>query len=143
MNNDDIFGGYGIHVTLRKRDDFLKVRETLTRIGIESSKDKTLYQSCHILHKRGKYAIMHFKELFMIDGKESNISDNDLDRRNTIVRLLEDWGLVDVVSHTLFRNLATFANMSQIKIIPHHAKDEWVLQAKYDIGKKKGSYVAA
>jgi len=124
-----------IEVQLKEQDDFLKVRETLTRIGISSPKDKRLYQSCHILHKRGKYYIVHFKELFALDGKATNFSEEDEGRRNTIIRLLADWGLVDVVDEDRISYPATPIN--QIKIIPHKEKSEWELIAKYNIGGRK------
>lgn len=134
--NEDIFSGFGVEVTLPNDENFLKVKETLTRIGVESRKSKTLFQSCHILHKRGKYAIVHFKELFCLDGKNSTISANDLERRNRIVQLLAEWNLVDLVKPEVFKEHATLAPMTQIKIIPYKQKDEWTLQPKYDIGKK-------
>ena len=124
-----------IEVRLKEQDDFLKVRETLTRIGISSPKDKRLYQSCHILHKRGKYYIVHFKELFALDGKSTNFSEEDEGRRNTIIKLLADWGLLEVVNEDLISYPATPIN--QIKIIPHKEKSEWELIAKYNIGGKK------
>lgn len=124
-----------VEVNLAKEDDFLKVRETLTRIGIASPKDKKLFQSCHILHKRGKYYIVHFKELFALDGKTTNFSDEDKGRRNTIVKLLSDWGLLQIVDKTKIEDPQTTIN--QIKIISHKDKDEWELVAKYNIGKKK------
>ena len=119
-------------VTLKEPDDFLKVRETLSRIGVSSRKEKKLYQSCHILHKQGKYYIVHFKELFALDGKEHNITENDIGRRNSIASLLKDWGLV------CFDNTPELkAPLSQIKIISFKEKSEWVLEPKYNIGKKK------
>lgn len=124
-----------IEIILVKEDDFLKVRETLTRIGIASPKDKKLYQSCHILHKRGKYYIVHFKELFALDGKTTNFSEEDKGRRNTIVKLLSDWGLLQIVDKSKIEDPQTTIN--QIKIISHKDKDEWELVAKYNIGKKK------
>jgi hypothetical protein len=124
-----------LEVRLKKEDDFLKVKETLTRIGVASRKDKTLYQSCHILHKRGKYYIVHFKELFALDGKSTDFEDNDLARRNTIANLLAEWGLIDVVNKE--QALLPVAPLSQIKIISYKEKDEWALTAKYNIGKKK------
>ena len=124
-----------IEVTLNEPDDFLKVRETLTRIGIASRKDKTLYQSCHVLHKQGRYYIVHFKELFALDGKPANFDQGDLARRNTIANLLNDWGLIKLVDEN--RSANPVAPMSQIKIIPHKDKDEWTLEAKYTIGRKK------
>jgi hypothetical protein len=124
-----------LEVRLKNEDDFLKVKETLTRIGVASRKDKTLYQSCHILHKRGKYYIVHFKELFALDGKNTDFEDNDLGRRNTITNLLAEWGLVELVNKN--RSEQPVAPLSQIKIISHKEKDEWQLVTKYNIGKKK------
>ena len=124
-----------VEVTLNEKDDFLKVRETLTRIGVASKKDKTLYQSCHILHKRGQYYVVHFKELFALDGKEADITDNDLARRNAIVNLLEDWGLLKVVNKEQTQT-PTPIFLSQIKILSHKEKGEWQLTPKYNIGKK-------
>jgi hypothetical protein len=128
-----------VEVTLKEQDDFLKVRETLTRIGVASKKDQTLYQSCHILHKRGKYYIVHFKELFALDGKPTDISENDLSRRNAIVNLLEDWGLITIVIKKQTETPPPIF-LSQIKIISHKEKDEWQLVAKYNIGKKPGTH---
>ena len=122
-----------LEVTIKQPDDFLKVRETLTRIGVASRKDKTLFQSCHILHKQGKYYITHFKELFALDGKNSSLTENDIQRRNTIALLLQDWNLIDVVNTTLVENKAP---LSQIKVLPFKEKSEWNLVAKYNIGKK-------
>jgi len=130
----DIFRGVGIEITLKEQDDFLKVRETLTRIGVSSRKEKMLYQSCHILHKQGRYAILHFKELFALDGKPSNISDNDIERRNAIAKLLEEWGLVKIVNPDVIGEL--IAPLHQIKIIAFREKDDWQLVSKYNIGKK-------
>ena len=124
-----------VEVTLGEKDDFLKVRETLTRIGVASKKDRILYQSCHILHKQGRYYIVHFKELFMLDGKLNNFDDEDKGRRNTIVNLLEEWGLVSVVNPEMSED--PIAEVSQIKILAHSEKGEWELVAKYSIGKKK------
>lgn len=124
-----------VEVTLNEREDFLKVRETLTRIGVASKKDQTLYQSCHILHKQGKYYVVHFKELFLLDGKEADLSENDTGRRNTICRLLEEWGLLRVVDPESIQD--PVAPLSQIKIVSHKEKAEWALVAKYTIGKKK------
>lgn len=124
-----------LEIKLKAEDDFLKVRETLTRIGVASRKDKTLYQSCHILHKQGKFYIVHFKEMFALDGKPTNFSDEDKGRRNTIARLLEDWGLVDIVNPAQAETPQT--PLSQIKILPHKEKNEWTLVQKYAIGKKK------
>ena len=125
-----------IEVKLNEGDDFLKVRETLTRIGVASRKDKTLYQSCHILHKQGRYFIVHFKELFALDGKPSNFSDSDISRRNTIANLLAEWGLLTVVTPDLSKQ--PVAPISQIKVLPFKEKDQWNLTAKYNIGKKNG-----
>ena len=122
-----------VEVVLGEPDDFLKVRETLTRIGVASRKEKKIYQSCHILHKQGRYFIVHFKELFLLDGKESNLSENDLQRRNKITRLLSDWGLVNILDTSLVENASS---ISQIKIIPHKEKASWELIPKYNIGKK-------
>lgn len=124
-----------VEVTLTNEDDFLKVRETLTRIGIASRKDRTLYQSCHILHKQGKYYIVHFKELFALDGKPTNFDEADQSRRNTIANLLNEWGLIGLVDKT--KSAEPVAPLSQIKILPHKEKDEWNLEAKYNIGRKK------
>ena len=123
-----------VEVTLKAPDDFLKVRETLTLIGVASRSERKLFQSCHILHKQGKYYIVHFKELFLLDGKSSDFSDNDLQRRNRITKLLSDWGLVDVVDETLIEDASS---ISQIKILPHKEKAEWELIPKYSIGSKK------
>ena len=125
-----------VEVTLVQADDFLKVRETLTRIGVASKKEKTLYQSCHILHKQGKYYIVHFKELFALDGKPTDLTDNDLSRRNAIAKLLQDWGLVQVVSTRAIENPEPIF-ISQIKIISHKEKNDWQLVPKYNIGNKK------
>ena len=122
-----------LEVTIKQPDDFLKVRETLTRIGVASRKDKTLYQSCHILHKQGKYFIVHFKELFALDGKNATLSENDLQRRNTIAILLQDWNLIDISKK---ENAENKAPLSQIKVLPFKEKNEWTLSAKYNIGKK-------
>lgn len=128
-----------VEVTLNEKDDFLKVRETLTRIGVASKKDRILYQSCHILHKQGKYYIVHFKELFALDGKPTDISENDLSRRNAIVKLLEDWGLVTIVNKDKAENPPPIF-LSQIKIISHKEKNDWDLVPKYNIGKKPQEY---
>ena len=122
-----------LEVTIKQPDDFLKVRETLTRIGVASRKDKTLFQSCHILHKQGKYYITHFKELFALDGKNSTLTENDIQRRNTITLLLQDWNLIEVVNTSLVENKAP---LSQIKVLPFKEKNEWNMVAKYNIGKK-------
>lgn len=132
--NIDFPGYHPLEVILSEPDDFLKVRETLTRIGVASRKDKTLFQSCHILHKQGRYFIVHFKELFALDGKSADLSDNDLQRRNTISKLLVDWGLVKINNP---QNFIDYAPLSQIKVISHREKDEWKLETKYNIGKKK------
>ena len=123
-----------IEVGLREPDDFLKVRETLTRIGVASRKEKKLYQSCHILHKQGKYYIVHFKELFALDGKKANLSLNDVQRRNRIVQLLGDWGLVSINTK---ESIADVAPLSQIKVLAYKEKNDWTLESKYNIGKKK------
>ena len=123
-----------VEVTLKQPDDFLKVKETLTRIGVASKKTNTLFQSCHILHKQGKYYIVHFKELFALDGKPSDFSEEDQSRRNTIANLLEEWELVDIVNH---EKVANAGSLSTIKVIPFNQKGEWELVAKYNIGKKK------
>jgi len=124
-----------VEVTLKEDDDFLKIRETLTRIGVASRKDKTIYQSCHILHKQGKYYIVHFKELFALDGKPSNFSEDDIARRNTIANLLAEWGLIGLVDED--KSSDPVAPLSQIKVLPYKEKDEWILTAKYNIGKKR------
>ena len=124
-----------VEVSLLEQEDFLKIKETLTRIGVASKKDNTLYQSCHILHKQRKYYIVHFKELFMLDGKPSNFSEDDMSRRNTIATLLEQWGLLKVVRPEYIAEL--MAPISQIKIISHKEKDDWELVAKYNIGRRK------
>ena len=121
-----------LEISFSENDDFLKIRETLTRIGVASRKDRTLYQSCHILHKRGKYYLVHFKELFTLDGKDSSINDNDIARRNAIARLLEEWKLLKIVDTV--KASTPLAPMSQIKVLPHKEKDEWKLVAKYNIG---------
>ncbi len=127
-----------IEVVFNEPDDFLKVRETLTRIGVSSRKEKVLYQSCHILHKQGHYYIVHFKELFALDGKPSNISENDIQRRNAIAKLLEEWGLIKILNPKLLED--NIAPLHQIKIIAFKEKDEWNLIAKYNIGKKPQEY---
>ena len=131
-HDEDIFQGLGVEIKLNSEDDFLKVRETLTRMGVSSRKEKKLYQSCHILHKRGRYAIMHFKELFELDGLDSNISDNDVGRRNAIAKLLDEWGLLKVIEE--FEDDEPMATVSQIKIISYKDKDDWELIPKYHIG---------
>lgn len=127
-----------VEVSLKEQDDFLKVRETLTRIGVSSRKEKVLYQSCHILHKQGRYYIVHFKELFALDGKPSNISENDVQRRNAIAKLLEEWGLITLLNPKIMEN--NIAPIHQIKIISYRDKDEWELVSKYNIGKKRIEY---
>jgi len=124
-----------VEVVLAEKNDFLKVRETLTRIGVAAKNQNILYQSCHILHKQGRYYIVHFKELFELDGKPSNMSENDIARRNTIANLMEEWGLVKLVDSS--KSVVPIAPLSQIKILPHKEKDEWQLVAKYNIGKKR------
>jgi len=130
VNIDDL-----VEVHLSEADDFLKVKETLTRMGVASKKEKTLFQSCHILHKQGRYFIVHFKELFALDGKQSNFSEDDIARRNTIVRLLEEWGLITTVKKS--QSEEPQAQLSQIKVISHKEKNEWNLEPKYNIGRKK------
>ena len=124
-----------VEVRITNDDDFLKIRETLTRIGVASRKDKTIYQSCHILHKQGRYYIVHFKELFALDGKPSNFGDEDRGRRNTIANLVAEWGLVELVEPV--KSSEPIAPLSQIKVLPHKEKNEWNLVAKYNIGKRK------
>ena len=123
-----------LEVGLKEPDDFLKIRETLSRIGVASRKERKLYQSCHILHKQGRYYIVHFKELFALDGKKTNLTENDIARRNTIADLLKDWGLVDILG-----NAEPVAPLSQIKVLSFREKEEWTLETKYNIGKKKDS----
>ena len=125
-----------VEVTLGEPDDFLKVRETLTRIGVASRKERKIYQSCHILHKQGKYFIVHFKELFALDGKNTNLSTNDLQRRNRIVQLLLDWGLVSIVEESK-EKILDLAPLNQIKVLSFKEKNEWRLESKYNIGRKK------
>ena len=132
--NIDIEGYIPLEIKLVESDDFLKVKETLTRIGVASRKDRVLYQSCHILHKQGFYFIVHFKELFALDGKQADLTDNDIERRNTIAKLLSDWGLVKIVNPEYFTNMAP---LSQIKVLSYNEKDDWTLQSKYNIGKKR------
>ena len=134
MENDDIFDGLGVEIILKTKEDFLKVKETLTRIGISSRTDKKLWQSCHILHKRGKYAIMHFKEMFVLDGLSSDISDEDLGRRNVIVKLLVEWGLIVAVDEEEYKE--PMIPLSKLKIISHKEKGDWQLIPKYHIGRK-------
>ena len=121
-----------LEVGLKEPDDFLKVRETLSRIGVASRKEKKLYQSCHILHKQGRYFIVHFKELFALDGKNTNLTENDISRRNMIAKLLLDWGLVNIIGE-----IGEVAPLSQIKVLPYAEKNDWALETKYNIGKKK------
>jgi hypothetical protein len=136
----DIFKGVGVEIALDDEDAFLKVRETLTRIGVSSRKEKVLYQSCHILHKQGRYVILHFKELFALDGKPSTITDNDIQRRNAIVNLLEEWSLLKILKDEKSKIEGNLAPIHQIKIISYKEKDEWELVSKYTIGKKKIDY---
>lgn len=123
-----------VEVILNEPDDFLKVRETLTRIGVASRKEKKLYQSCHILHKQGRYFITHFKELFALDGKHANLTVNDIQRRNRIIQLIADWGLVEIVDATKVQDIAP---LNQIKVLPHKEKGDWILETKYNIGSKR------
>ena len=123
-----------LEVTIKQPDDFLKVRETLTRIGVASRKDKTLFQSCHILHKQGKYYIVHFKELFALDGKHANLTSNDVQRRNRISQLLADWGLITIVDTKKIQDIAP---LNQIKVLAYKDKGDWILETKYNIGSKK------
>lgn len=123
-----------VEVVLKEPDDFLKVRETLTRIGVASRKEKKIYQSCHILHKQGKYYIVHFKELFALDGKKANLFVNDIQRRNRITQLLSDWGLIEVVNQEI---ISDSAPLSQIKVLSYKDKQDWILESKYNIGKKR------
>ena len=131
---EDIFRGYGVEIILPDEDSFLKIRETLTRIGVSSRKENKLYQSCHILHKRGRYAILHFKELFSLDGLESDISETDIARRNTITNLLEEWELLEIDSD---EELEPTLSLKQMKILPHKEKGDWELIPKYHIGRRK------
>jgi hypothetical protein len=130
---EDIFEGVGVEVRLKKEEDFLKVKETLTRIGVSSKTENKLYQSCHILHKRGRYAIVHFKEMFILDGLDSDVSDDDIGRRNTIVKLLVEWGLVEAVNPKDYADPQL--SLARLKIIPHKDKKDWQLIPKYHIGK--------
>jgi hypothetical protein len=132
METDDIFSGLGVEIILKNKEDFLKVKETLTRLGVSSKKEKKLYQSCHILHKRGRYAIMHFKEMFLLDDLESDITREDLQRRNTIVKLLVDWGLVEAINPDKYSDQISLA---RIKILPYKEKTDWELIPKYHVGK--------
>lgn len=131
---NELFRGYGIPVNLKSEENFLLVKETLTRIGIASKKEKTLWQSCHILHKRGQYSILHFKELFMLDGKSSNIDEKDIARRNTIALLLQDWDLLTILSPEVIND--NVLDMGQIKVLSFKEKSEWNLENKYSIGNK-------
>ncbi len=124
-----------VEIVLNEPDDFLKVRETLTRIGVASRKEKKIYQSCHILHKQGRYYIVHFKELFALDGKHANLTLNDVQRRNRIAQLLADWGLITIVDDAKIKDIAP---LNQIKVLSYKDKQEWILEAKYNIGVKKG-----
>jgi hypothetical protein len=135
MNTNDIFRNCGIEITLQQPDDFLKVKETLTRIGVSSRKDKTLYQSCHILHKQNRYVIIHFKELFSLDNRSTDLTENDIHRRNAIAKLLQDWGLIKIINPSILTD--GIAPIHQIKILSHKDKSEWKLVSKYNIGKKK------
>ena len=143
--NENLFRGHGVEIELPDPESFLKIKETLTRIGISSKKDKILYQSCHILHKKdrsttdekSRYAIMHFKELFILDGKANNLDEDDLARRNTIVNLLEEWSLLKVINPKQIED--PVAPLSKIKILPHKEKADWSLQSKYTVGVKKGN----
>jgi|TARA_B100001094_G_C18174936_1_gene797372 hypothetical protein len=137
MEQEDIFRGVGVEVTLPTPDSFLKIKETLTRIGISSRKDKKLFQSCHILHKKGRYSILHFKELFILDGKHNTFTEEDHARRNTIVNLLEEWELVKIVDAEKTKD--PVASLNQIKIISYKEKDDWELTVKYNIGTSKSS----
>tara|TARA_R110000851_G_scaffold29440_1_gene81027 strand:+ start:165 stop:566 length:402 start_codon:yes stop_codon:yes gene_type:complete len=133
MKTEDVFNGLGIEVRLEEEDDFLMVKETLTRMGVSSRKENKLFQSCHILHKRGRYAIMHFKELFILDGLESDISESDVGRRNLIAKLVDEWELCEILNPEKIKD--PIASMGQIKIIPHKDKKDWELIPKYHIGK--------
>ena len=135
MDNTDIFKGVGVEIELPTQDSFLKIKETLTRIGISSRKEKKLYQSCHILHKKGRYSILHFKELFILDGKHNTLTEEDISRRNTIVNLLEEWELVKIVDPSKTKD--PVASLNQIKIISFKEKNDWELTVKYNIGKKR------
>jgi hypothetical protein len=137
MEDTNIFSGHGIEINLNSKEDFLKIKETLTRIGISSKKEKKLFQSCHILHKQGRYAIIHFKELFALDGKSTDFSEEDEGRRNTIAALLEEWNLVKIVEVEKVKNPRT--PMNRIKIIFHKEKQDWILVSKYNIGRQYSS----
>lgn len=131
--NIEVDGYNPLEISLKEADDFLKVKETLSRIGVASKKDKTLYQSCHILHKQGRYFLVHFKELFALDGKFADITDNDIQRRNTIAKLLQDWGLISILNPDKYIDQAP---LSQIKVLSFKEKGEWNIQTKYNLGKK-------
>ena len=133
---EDIFRGVGVEVKLPSPDNFLKIKETLTRIGVSSRKEKKLFQSCHILHKQGRYSILHFKELFILDGREDNFTSEDESRRNTIVNLLEEWGLIDILDSSKVED--PIAPLNHIKVLSYKEKGDWELESKYSIGKKKG-----
>lgn len=135
IDDDDVFDGLGIEVTLKNKEDFLKIVETLTRIGIVSKKDKTLFQTANLLHKKGKYAIMHFKEMFALDGRNTDISDNDIARRNTICRLLKEWELLEIVDEEEIKEPQV--NVSEIKILSFSEKNNYNLVQKYKVGRKK------
>ena len=137
MEDTNIFLGHGIEINLNSKEDFLKIKETLTRIGISSKKEKKLFQSCHILHKQGRYAIIHFKELFALDGKSTDFSEEDEGRRNTIAALLEEWNLVKIIEVEKAKNPRT--PMNRIKIIFHKEKQDWILVSKYNIGRQYSS----
>ena len=129
---DEIMGDLGVEIILKNKEDFLKIKETLTRLGVSSKKEKKLFQSCHILHKRGRYFILHFKEMFLLDELESDITEDDIGRRNTIVRLLIEWGLCDAVDHSEYAEPQL--SLARLKIVPHKEKKEWQLIPKYHIG---------
>lgn len=135
IDENDLFKGLGVEVRIAEEEDFLKIKETLTRIGVASRKERKLFQSCHIFHKQGRYAIVHFKEMFIIDGKPSNFSDEDKGRRNKIVNLLQEWGLLKIIEPE--KTLEPIASMNQIKIINHKEKNDWSLESKYNMGRKK------
>ena len=135
MCEQDVFRGLGVEISLKEDDDFLKVKETLTRIGVSSRKEKKLYQSCHILHKKGRYAILHFKELFILDGLDTDISDTDIGRRNRITTLLEEWDLLEIIDPEEAEE--PIISMAQIKILPYKEKGDWELIPKYHIGNRK------
>ena len=135
MENEDIFEGYGVEVKLNDPENFLKIKETLTRMGVSSKNQNKLYQSCHILHKRGRYAILHFKELLALDGLESDADETDIGRRNVITALLAEWGLLDIIDKA--KASEPVISIKQLKIIPHKEKTQWELIPKYHVGKKK------